>query len=32
MQFDVLNHAGFTLSSTAVIRKIKDLGHPGEAS
>ena len=26
-QFDVLNHAGFTLSYTAAIRKIKDLGR-----
>lgn len=26
-QFDVLNHAGFTLSYTAAIRKIKDLGQ-----
>ena len=26
-QFDVLNHAGFTLSYTAAIRKIKELGQ-----
>src|SRR5882762_9434038 len=26
-QFDVLNHAGFTLSYAAAIRKIKDLGQ-----
>ena len=27
MQFDVLNHAGFTLSYTAAIRKIKELSQ-----